>query len=60
MADSLPKTFKAAILTGANQPLEIKEVPMLEVKEGEILIKVHACGVCHSDSNVLQGAMGPP
>ena len=60
MPPSLPKTFKAAVVTEAKKPLEIKEVSMLEVKEGEILIKVHACGVCHSDSNVWQGLMGPP
>ncbi|KAK3111467.1 hypothetical protein LTR53_013254 [Teratosphaeriaceae sp. CCFEE 6253] len=59
MTSSLPKTFKAAVLTGVNQPLEIKEVPMLDVVDGEILLKVHACGVCHSDASVLQGAMGP-
>jgi D-arabinose 1-dehydrogenase-like Zn-dependent alcohol dehydrogenase len=57
---NLPKTFKAAVIIGANQPLEIKEVPMLEPDVGEILLKVHACGVCHSDHNVLSGAMGPP
>lgn len=60
MAQSLPKTFKAAVLTKAGGPLEIKDVPMLQVQEGEILIKVHACGVCHSDSNVMNGDMGPP
>ncbi|KAK5119024.1 hypothetical protein LTR62_000235 [Meristemomyces frigidus] len=60
MSPSLPKTFKAACLTGANKSLEIKEIPMLEVKDGEILIKVHACGVCHSDAHVLHGEMGPP
>jgi D-arabinose 1-dehydrogenase-like Zn-dependent alcohol dehydrogenase len=60
MAPTLPKTFKAAVLTGANEKLQLKDVPMLEVKDGEILIKVHACGVCHSDHNVLTGAMGPP
>jgi len=60
MTSSLPKTYKAAVVTGANEPLQIKELPMPEVKPGEILLKVHACGVCHSDSNVLQGKMGPP
>lgn len=59
MAHNLPKTFKAAVLTGVNKPIEIKELPMLEVKDGEILIKVHACGVCHSDHHVLAGDMGP-
>lgn len=60
MATSLPKTYKAAVVSGANQPLEIKELPMPEVQPGEILIKVHACGVCHSDHNVWSGKMGPP
>ena len=55
----LPKTFKAAVLTGANQPLEIRYVPMLSPGANEILIKVLACGVCHSDHNVASGRMGP-
>lgn len=60
MAQSLPKTMKAAVLTKASSPLEIKDVPMPQIQEGEILIKVHACGVCHSDAHVMNGDMGPP
>jgi len=60
MASSIPKTMKAAVLTEANKPLTIKEIPVPEVKDGEILIKVHACGVCGSDQHVLRGEMGPP
>jgi len=60
MAQTLPKTFKAAVLTAANKPLQIQDVPMLEVEEGETLVKVLACGVCHSDHNVSSGRMGPP
>ncbi|KAF2162091.1 hypothetical protein M409DRAFT_69317 [Zasmidium cellare ATCC 36951] len=56
----VPKTMKAAVLAGVDKPLEIKEVPVPEVKSGEILIKVHACGVCHSDHHVHHGDMGPP
>lgn len=56
---NIPKTFKAAVIVGADKPLEIKEIPMLEPGNGEILLKVHACGVCHSDSDVLLGHMGP-
>lgn len=59
-APPLPKTFRAAILTEANKPLQIQDVPMLEAQDGEVLIKVHACGVCHSDHDVSTGAMGPP
>lgn len=52
--------MKAAVLTGAKKPLEIKDIPVPEPQPGEILIKVHACGVCHSDHHVLNGDMGPP
>jgi D-arabinose 1-dehydrogenase-like Zn-dependent alcohol dehydrogenase len=56
----LPKTYKAAVIVGQQKPLEIQELPMQEVKDGEILVKVKACGVCHSDHHVLNGDMGPP
>lgn len=58
-SNELPKNFKAAVMTDVNKPLEIKELPMLEIKAGEILVKVLACGVCHSDSDVLAGHFGP-
>ncbi len=57
---NLPKTYKAAVITGQQKPLEIQELPMPELKEGELLLKVLACGVCHSDHHVLNGDMGPP
>ncbi|KAK0248818.1 hypothetical protein LTS09_016007 [Friedmanniomyces endolithicus] len=60
MTSPLPKSFRAAVMTSVNEPLQIRDMPMLDVKDGEILIKVHACGVCHSDHNVLSGKMGPP
>lgn len=60
MAPSIPKTMKAACVVEQGKPLEIKEIPVPEVKDGEILLKVHSCGVCHSDAHVLQGEMGPP
>lgn len=56
----LPSTFKAALLTAANQPLSIQQIPMLTPAPTELLLKVHACGVCHSDHNVLSGRMGLP
>lgn len=57
---SLPKTYKAAVLVGQQKPLEIQELPLEQPKEGEVLLKVIACGVCHSDHHVLNGDMGPP
>ena len=57
---SIPKTMQAACVVAQGKPLEIKQVPVPEAQEGEVLVKVHACGVCHSDQHVLDGDMGPP
>ena len=53
MSPSIPKTCKAALFREKDAPLSIEEVPVNEPAAGEILIKVEACGVCHSDSVVV-------
>ena len=53
MADKM----KAAVLTGA-QNIEIKELPVPELNEGEIEIKVSACGVCGSDIHMWKAGKG--
>ena len=45
--------MKAAIFNGPNKPLEIKEVPTPEPGAGQILVKVAACGVCHTDMHYI-------
>lgn len=60
MAPNLPKTYKAAIFKKANEPLTIEDVELKEPVEGEVLIKVLATGVCHSDAAVQAGAFGNP
>ena len=50
---ALPLTMRAAVFTGAGKPLEIREVPRPEPGPGEILVKVAACGLCHSDLHYL-------
>src|SRR5271157_5105167 len=47
--------MKAAVVKAPNTPVVIEERPIPQPKAGEVLIKVHACGVCHSDLNVLLG-----
>jgi len=37
------------------KPLEIEEVEVAGPKEGEVLLKVHATGVCHTDAFTLSG-----
>jgi propanol-preferring alcohol dehydrogenase len=47
--------MKAAVVTAPNSPIVIEDRPIPQPKAGEVLIKVHACGVCHSDLMVLLG-----
>lgn len=57
---SLPKTYKIAIFKKANDPLTFEDVELKEPVEGEVLIKVLATGVCHSDADVQAAAFGNP
>ena len=45
----LPKTFKAAVITKAGSQFEIVDKPLTMPTGDQVLIKVEACGVCHSD-----------
>nr|OQO19117.1 hypothetical protein B0A51_14637 [Rachicladosporium sp. CCFEE 5018] len=56
---SLPEKFTAALLTSPNQPLTITQIPLPVPAPNELLIKVHACGVCHSDHDIAAGHFGP-
>ncbi|HLW77051.1 MAG TPA: zinc-dependent alcohol dehydrogenase family protein, partial [Bryobacteraceae bacterium] len=38
-------------------PLEYRDVPTPEPRAGEILIRVHACGVCRTDLHVIEGEL---
>ncbi|MEO2265994.1 S-(hydroxymethyl)glutathione dehydrogenase/class III alcohol dehydrogenase [Pseudoalteromonas pernae] len=46
---------KAAIAWGPKQPLSIEEVDVMMPKAGEVLVKIHATGVCHTDAFTLSG-----
>ena len=50
------KTMKSAQATGTKGLLEIVEREIPEPGAGEVRIKVQACGVCHSDAVVIEGA----
>jgi len=55
--------MKAAVCTEFGKPLAIQEVPVPEPGPGEVLVRVRACGVCHSDLHLVDGdwaAWGTP
>jgi propanol-preferring alcohol dehydrogenase len=49
------RMMKAAVVNEHHQKLEIKEVPVPELEYGEILVKIKACGVCHTDLHAVNG-----
>ncbi|MDD6763463.1 MAG: zinc-binding dehydrogenase [Clostridiales bacterium] len=48
--DGVPKTAHVAVLTGLKN-FEIKEYPIPEVGDDDILVKVEGCGVCGTDAH---------
>ncbi|USX21486.1 alcohol dehydrogenase AdhP [Oxalobacteraceae bacterium OTU3REALA1] len=51
----MQKTMKAAVVREFGQPLVIEEVAVPQVGPGQILVKVAATGVCHTDLHAAQG-----
>ncbi|MFC5995194.1 NDMA-dependent alcohol dehydrogenase [Pseudonocardia hispaniensis] len=50
---------KAAVLRGVGKPFEIEELTLDPPKEGEVLIKYVAAGLCHSDEHLRHGDIVP-
>jgi propanol-preferring alcohol dehydrogenase len=47
--------MKAAVLREIGKPITMEEIEIPTPKAGEVLIKVEACGVCHSDLHLADG-----
>ena len=52
--------IKAAVLYEANTPLVVEPVQLDDPKDGEVLVRIGAAGVCHSDYHVMKGEWTPP
>jgi hypothetical protein len=48
--------IKAAVARGPKLPFTIEELLLDEPQAGEVLVKVVACGICHTD--LVRGAWG--
>ncbi|WP_459672903.1 alcohol dehydrogenase AdhP [Acidisoma sp. 7E03] len=49
------QTMKAAVVRAFGQPLAIEDVPVPTPGPGQLLVKVMACGVCHTDLHAAEG-----
>ncbi len=52
--------MKAAVFDGTTPHLRIEEIPRPVPRRGEVLVKVRACGVCHTDLHVLKSEVAFP
>jgi len=46
---------RAAVAWGPGQPLSIEEVDLMPPQKGEVLVRIIATGVCHTDAYTLSG-----
>jgi S-(hydroxymethyl)glutathione dehydrogenase / alcohol dehydrogenase len=48
--------IRAAVLEEFGAPLSVQELELAEPKAGEVLVRLVACGVCHTDLYTASGA----
>lgn len=52
--------FNAAVLSRVDAPLEIVELSLRELRPDEVLVRVAAAGVCHTDYEAMKGTFPTP
>jgi S-(hydroxymethyl)glutathione dehydrogenase/alcohol dehydrogenase len=50
--------IRAAVLSEPRQPLAVEEVELAPPRDDEVLVRVAAAGVCHSDVRLADGELG--
>jgi S-(hydroxymethyl)glutathione dehydrogenase / alcohol dehydrogenase len=52
--------IKAAVLNAPNMPFTIEDLRLDTPRSGEVLVRIAACGVCHSDYHLATGTTRHP
>ena len=52
--------MRTMVLSQPKQPLELRELPIPQPQETQVLIQVKACGVCRTDLHILDGELTQP
>jgi L-iditol 2-dehydrogenase len=58
-SESIPATMLAAVYRGVND-VRLETVPVPEIGPGELLLRVHTCGVCGTDLKKIATGSHPP
>jgi propanol-preferring alcohol dehydrogenase len=57
---NIPQKMRAMLLVEQKKPLQLKEVAVPRPGPDQVLIQVHACGVCRTDLHILDGELKEP
>jgi propanol-preferring alcohol dehydrogenase len=57
---NIPHKMKAMVLEKKGEKLKEKEVPVPKINDDQVLIKVNACGVCHTDLHIVDEELTEP
>ena len=52
--------MRAMVLEKVGKPLALRDVPEPKPGRGQILVRVHACGVCRTDLHIVDGELPNP
>jgi propanol-preferring alcohol dehydrogenase len=52
--------MRAMVLDAPKTPLRLADLPLPEVRPGEVLLRVEACGVCRTDLHIVDGELTDP
>lgn len=52
--------MRAVLFDAPGLPLRLSEIAIPQPGPGQVLIKVHACGVCHTDLHIIDGELSEP
>src|SRR5471030_2594099 len=52
--------YRAAVLHAAQTPMSIETVTAAELKPTDVLVRIRAAGLCHTDLEVIEGALRYP
>ena len=55
--DARGNTMKAALCLEQDQPLSVEEVTPIDPGPGDVIVRITASGVCHSDLSVINGTL---
>lgn len=60
MTPTIPETMRAAVLRDVADGMKVATIRTPRPRTGEVLVRVSACGMCHSDLHVISGAIAFP